>query len=79
MTEEDCADAARVAGLPGWKASLCWAAGIGRYVAVLTSPEYNPVRHTGIIKVATGRDRADAFARVLEAALGCVQPSRALH
>lgn len=70
MTEAEAADAVRDAGLPGWRASIRYIGTIGRHVAVLTSPNYDPVKQTGFIKSATGRDAPDAFARVLEAAQG---------
>lgn len=79
MTQDDADDVTRAAGLPGWKAHVRYAQGVGRYVAVITSPDYNPVRRTGIIKAATGRDIPDAFARALEAVRGCVQPAPSVH
>lgn len=79
MTEADYKDAVRDAGLPGWKASIRFVHNIGRYVAVLTSPDYDPVRNTGFMKAATGRDAAAAFAGVLEVAQGAARPAPSLH
>lgn len=71
MTAADVTQAVRDHGLPGWKASLHAHPEVtGRRVAVLASPDYNPVTGAGRMIAAYGRDDADAFARALEKARG---------
>ncbi|WP_312782052.1 hypothetical protein [Brevundimonas sp.] len=73
MTAAEVTQAARDHGLPGWKAGVHAHPEIaGRRVAVLTSPDYNPVTGAGRMIAAAGRDDADAFARALERARGAL-------
>lgn len=72
MSDEDHTAAARDAGLTGWKASVHRHPEAAGFVAVLTSPDFNPLTRAGRMVSARGRDQADAFAAVLEKARGAV-------
>lgn len=71
MDDAIATDAARDAGLAGWKAAVRAHPEVtGRFVAVLTSPDFNPETGAGRIVARPGKDRADAFAAALHAAKG---------
>ncbi len=71
MSDADLTQTVRDHGLTGWKAGVHAHPEVnGRRVAVLTSPDYNPVTGAGRLITAHGRDDADAFARALERARG---------
>ena len=73
MSDDQHTAAVRDAGLTGWKAIVRAHPEVnGRFVCVLTSPDYNPVTKAGVIVAQNGRDQADAFARALEAAKGTI-------
>lgn len=76
MTDADHTDAARDAGLTGWRAFI-EPTSTGGFAAVLCSPDYNPIAKTGRMVAVCGRDRADAFARALEKARGCLDRPQA--
>ncbi|EDX81267.1 hypothetical protein BBAL3_2424 [Brevundimonas sp. BAL3] len=70
MTDDQVTSAVRDAGFVGWKGVLRRHPEAAGFVAILTSPDYDPVRRRGLIHVARGRDEADAFALALERAQG---------
>lgn len=81
LTDEDHTQTARDAGLTGWRATVRPTSTGGR-VVILHSPDYNPVKQTGRMVAACGRDTPDAFASALEAARGSLnrpQPQEKLH
>lgn len=69
-TAEEATGAARDAGLPGWKCALHRHPESVGVVAVLTSPDFNPLTKTGRMVTRRGRDAADAFAQAVAAAKG---------
>jgi len=69
-TAEEATGAVRDAGLPGWKCALLRHPESVGVVAVLTSPDFNPVTQTGRMVTRRGRDAADAFAQAVAAAKG---------
>lgn len=72
-TRQEAAHACRDAGLPGWKAAIKRMDESRDVVAVLTSPDFNPLTQTGRMITRRGRDAAEAFARAVEAAKGPLQ------
>lgn len=82
MTEDDHTRAVRDAGLTGWKATVHRHPEAAGYVAVLSSPDFNPVTRAGRMIAARGREVPDAFAAALEKARGCLdrpQQQERLH